>query len=45
MIVVPNLGPLELIVITIVTLLLFGSGRVANIGNGLGQGIKSSSRG
>lgn len=41
----PNLGPLEFIVITTVALLLFGAGRIADIGKGLGQGIKNFKHG
>jgi sec-independent protein translocase protein TatA len=34
-----SIGAPELIVIALIALLLFGAGRIADIGNGLGQGI------
>ena len=34
-----NIGPGELLLIAFVALLVFGAGRVADIGKGLGQGI------
>ncbi len=36
-----NIGPLELLLIAGVALLLFGAGRIADVGRGLGQGIKN----
>jgi sec-independent protein translocase protein TatA len=36
-----NVGPMELVLIAFVALLVFGAGRVADIGKGLGQGIKN----
>jgi sec-independent protein translocase protein TatA len=36
-----NLGVPELLVIALIALLLFGAGRIADIGKGLGQGIKN----
>ena len=41
----PNIGPMELIVIALIALLLFGAGRIADIGKGLGQGIKNFKQG
>lgn len=41
----PNLGPMELVVIALIALLLFGAGRIADIGKGLGQGIKNFKQG
>ena len=35
-----NLGVTEILLIALVALLLFGAGRIADIGKGLGQGIK-----
>ncbi len=40
-----NLGPMEILVIAGVALLLFGGKRLADIGGGLGQGIKSFKQG
>lgn len=37
----PNIGPWEILLIAFVALLLFGAGRLADIGKGLGQGIKN----
>ena len=36
-----NIGPTEILLIALVALLLFGAGRIADIGKGLGQGIKN----
>lgn len=36
-----SIGAPELIVIALIALLLFGAGRLADIGKGLGQGIKN----
>jgi sec-independent protein translocase protein TatA len=41
----PNLGPMEFIIIALIALLLFGAGRIAGIGKGLGQGIKNFKQG
>jgi sec-independent protein translocase protein TatA len=40
-----NLGPMEILVIAGVALLLFGGKRLADIGGGLGQGIKAFKQG
>jgi len=40
-----NIGPLEILIIALVALLLFGAGRIADIGKGLGQGIKNFKQG
>lgn len=40
-----SLGPMEIIVIAGVGLLLFGGKRLADLGSGLGQGIKSFKQG
>ncbi len=36
-----NLGPGELAIIALVAMLLFGAGRIANLGKGLGEGIRN----
>jgi sec-independent protein translocase protein TatA len=40
-----NIGPMEWAIIALVALLLFGAGRIADIGKGLGQGIKNFKQG
>ena len=40
-----SLGAPEVIVIALIALLLFGAGRIADIGKGLGQGIKNFKQG
>jgi sec-independent protein translocase protein TatA len=40
-----NIGVTEILVIAVVALLLFGAGRIADIGKGLGQGIKNFKQG
>jgi sec-independent protein translocase protein TatA len=40
-----SIGPTELIVIALIALLLFGAGRIADIGKGLGEGIKNFKKG
>lgn len=40
-----NIGATELILIILVALLLFGAGRVADIGKGLGEGIRNFKKG
>jgi sec-independent protein translocase protein TatA len=40
-----NIGPGELLIIALIALLLFGAGRIADIGKGLGQGIKNFKKG
>jgi sec-independent protein translocase protein TatA len=40
-----SLGPLELLVIALIALLLFGAGRISDIGKGLGEGIRNFKRG
>lgn len=40
-----NIGPLEILLIALAALLLFGAGRIADIGKGLGQGIKNFKQG
>jgi len=40
-----RLGLSEILVILVVALLLFGAGRIADIGKGLGEGIKNFKKG
>lgn len=40
-----RLGFSEILVILVVALLLFGAGRIADIGKGLGEGIKNFKKG
>ncbi|HEY1960401.1 MAG TPA: twin-arginine translocase TatA/TatE family subunit [Polyangiaceae bacterium] len=40
-----NLGPGELLIIALVAMLLFGAGRIASIGKGLGEGIRNFKKG
>lgn len=40
-----NIGLPEILIIAVVALLLFGAGRIADIGKGLGQGIKNFKQG
>jgi sec-independent protein translocase protein TatA len=40
-----NIGVTEVLLIALVALLLFGAGRIADIGKGLGQGIKNFKQG
>jgi sec-independent protein translocase protein TatA len=40
-----NLGPMELVLILVVALLLFGAGRIASVGKGFGQAIRQFKEG
>ncbi len=40
-----SIGFPEILVIAVVAILLFGAGRIADIGKGLGQGIKNFKQG
>lgn len=40
-----SIGPTELLVIALIALLLFGAGRIADIGKGLGEAIKNFKKG
>lgn len=40
-----RIGGTELILIVLIALLLFGAGRLADIGRGLGEGIKNFKKG
>jgi len=36
----PQLGPMELIIILVIVLLVFGPGRLPDVGNAIGRGIR-----
>jgi TatA/E family protein of Tat protein translocase len=38
---VPDIGPLELIIIVVIALLVFGPGRLGEVGGALGRGLRS----
>jgi len=40
-----SIGPTELILIGLVVVLIFGAGRIAEIGKGLGEGIRNFKKG
>ncbi|MBN1610893.1 MAG: twin-arginine translocase TatA/TatE family subunit [Polyangiaceae bacterium] len=40
-----SIGPWQLLIIAIIVLLLFGGSRLADIGKGLGEGIRSLKKG
>jgi TatA/E family protein of Tat protein translocase len=40
----PDIGPLELIIVAFVVLLLFGPGKAADLGSSLGKGIREFRR-
>jgi len=40
----PNLGPTELIIILIIILIIFGAGKLPEIGGALGKGIREFKR-
>jgi sec-independent protein translocase protein TatA len=40
-----NIGPMELVLILVVALLLFGAGRIASVGKGLGGAIREFKEG
>src|SRR6185436_20779907 len=40
-----SIGAPEILVVALIALLLFGAGRIADIGKGLGQGIKNFKQG
>lgn len=39
-----SIGPAEIVLILVIALLLFGAGRIATLGKGLGDGIKNFKR-
>jgi sec-independent protein translocase protein TatA len=41
----PNIGPLEIAIVVVVVLLLFGAKRLPEMGSGLGRGIREFKEG
>ena len=41
----PTLGPMELVLILVIVVVLFGASRFGEIGKGLGEGIKNFKKG
>jgi sec-independent protein translocase protein TatA len=41
----PTLGPMELLLILLIVVILFGSSRLAGIGKGMGEGIRNFKQG
>ena len=41
----PNLGLPELLVILVIVVLIFGAGKIPQLGKGLGEGIKNFKKG
>ena len=37
----PNLGPMELIIILVIVILIFGVNKIPKLGKGLGEGIRN----
>ncbi|HZS02476.1 MAG TPA: twin-arginine translocase TatA/TatE family subunit [Chloroflexota bacterium] len=37
---VPHLGPMELVIILVIALMIFGAGKLPEVGSALGRGIK-----
>jgi len=40
-----NLGPGEILIIGLVAILLFGAGRIASVGKGLGEAVRNFKKG
>ena len=41
----PRIGPTELIIVLVIVLIVFGAGRLPEIGGALGKGLRSFKRG
>jgi sec-independent protein translocase protein TatA len=41
----PDIGPLELIIIVVIALLVFGPGRIGDVGSALGRGMREFRKG
>ena len=42
---IPTLGPMELVLILVIVLVLFGASRIGELGKGLGEGIRNFKKG
>ncbi len=40
----PNLGPMELVIILVIIIIIFGVGRLPEVGGALGRGIREFKR-
>lgn len=40
----PNLGPMELVILLVIILIIFGVGRLPEVGSALGRGIREFRR-
>ena len=40
-----NVGPLQLLIIVLIAMVIFGASRVSELGKGLGEGIKNFKKG
>jgi len=43
--VIPNIGPLEIVIVLAIVLLLFGAKRLPEVGSGLGRGLRDFGKG
>ncbi len=41
----PKIGPLELVIVLVIVLLIFGVGRLSKLGRDMGEGIREFRRG
>lgn len=42
---IPTFGPMELVLILVIVLVLFGASRIGDLGKGLGEGIRNFKKG
>ncbi len=40
----PRIGPMELIIVLVIVIAVFGAGKLANVGGALGKGIREFKR-
>ena len=43
--ILPSFGPMELLLILVIVLVLFGASRIGELGKGLGEGIRNFKKG